>query len=178
MWFLKKFRSAYLFQIAWEKSCDYVLIIYMKKYEIAYIIMQKQSMHIKCKIIYSNLASNIVRSVKTTLYNQNNNTQWYFRIFEAQKRFIVWLKSSRNCSVWFALNYLKTVFSVYLNQSELSNFSMYLIRKVPIKCMCIRSRKIIPVSNLWQIKYRKHPKIKKISIPVWIAECIISDAIR
>ena len=28
--------SAYLFQIAREKSCDYVLIIYMKKYEIAY----------------------------------------------------------------------------------------------------------------------------------------------
>ena len=31
---LKKFTSAYLFQIAWEKSCDYLLlIIYMKKFE-------------------------------------------------------------------------------------------------------------------------------------------------
>ena len=27
---------AYFFQIVPEKSCDYVLIIYMKKYEIAY----------------------------------------------------------------------------------------------------------------------------------------------
>ena len=27
---------AYLFQIAHEKSCDYILIIYMKKYKIAY----------------------------------------------------------------------------------------------------------------------------------------------
>ena len=27
---LKKFTSAYLFQIAREKSCDYILIIYMK----------------------------------------------------------------------------------------------------------------------------------------------------
>ena len=35
-WFLKKFTSAYLFQIAWEKSCDYVLIIYMKKQELDY----------------------------------------------------------------------------------------------------------------------------------------------
>ena len=30
------FTSAYLFQIARENSCDYVLIIYMKKYEIAF----------------------------------------------------------------------------------------------------------------------------------------------
>ena len=32
----KKLTSAYLFQIAREKSCDYVLIIYMEKYEMAY----------------------------------------------------------------------------------------------------------------------------------------------
>ena len=36
LWSLKKFTSPFLFQIAQEKSCDYVLIIYMKKYEIAY----------------------------------------------------------------------------------------------------------------------------------------------
>ena len=36
MWSLKKSISDYLVQIAREKSCDYVLIIYMKKYEIAY----------------------------------------------------------------------------------------------------------------------------------------------
>ena len=30
---LKKFTSAYLFQIAWDKSCDYLLIKYMKKFE-------------------------------------------------------------------------------------------------------------------------------------------------
>ena len=38
-WSLTKwvqFASAYLFQIAREKSCDYVSITYMKKYEIAY----------------------------------------------------------------------------------------------------------------------------------------------
>ena len=36
-WSLKKLTSAYLFRIAKkEKSCDYLLIIYMKKYEIAY----------------------------------------------------------------------------------------------------------------------------------------------
>ena len=29
----RKFTSAYLFQIAQEKSCDYLLIIYMKKIE-------------------------------------------------------------------------------------------------------------------------------------------------
>ena len=38
-WSLTKwvqFTSAYLFQIVQEKSCDYVSITYMKKYEIAY----------------------------------------------------------------------------------------------------------------------------------------------
>ena len=34
---VRKLTSAYLFRIAKkEKSCDYLLIIYMKKYEIAY----------------------------------------------------------------------------------------------------------------------------------------------
>ena len=32
----EKFTSAYLFQIAREISRDYILMIYMKKYEIAY----------------------------------------------------------------------------------------------------------------------------------------------
>ena len=36
LWSLKKCTSAYLFQIAREKSYDYVLIIYMKKYEVGY----------------------------------------------------------------------------------------------------------------------------------------------
>ena len=36
LWSLKKIASGYFFQIAQEKSCDYVLIIYMKKYQIAY----------------------------------------------------------------------------------------------------------------------------------------------
>ena len=46
------------------------------------------------KIIYSNPTSDILRSVKTTAYDQNNNIQWYFHILKAQK-------SSRNDSVWF-----------------------------------------------------------------------------
>ena len=34
LWSLKRFTSAYLFQIVREKSCDYALIISMKKYEV------------------------------------------------------------------------------------------------------------------------------------------------
>ena len=34
--YIKKITHAYLFQIAREKSCDYVLITYMKKHEIIY----------------------------------------------------------------------------------------------------------------------------------------------
>ena len=40
---LKKFTSAYLFQIAREKSCDYLFIIYMKKFE---MVKQKKRMGI------------------------------------------------------------------------------------------------------------------------------------
>ena len=43
LWFLKKFTSAYLFQIAREKSCDYLLIICMKKFE---MVKQKKLRHI------------------------------------------------------------------------------------------------------------------------------------
>ena len=39
----EKFTSAYLFQIAREKSCDYLLIIYMKKYQ---MVQQKKRTHI------------------------------------------------------------------------------------------------------------------------------------
>ena len=71
MWSLKKLKSAYLFQSAREKSCDYVLIIYMKKYEIAYHNYAESN----AKIIYSIPASDIVRSVKTAAKDENNNTQ-------------------------------------------------------------------------------------------------------
>ena len=37
------------------------------------------------KITYSNPASDIVCSFKTTAYNQNDNIQWYFHIFKVQK---------------------------------------------------------------------------------------------
>ena len=47
--------------------------------------MQKQSVHIKCKNNLFKPASDIVCLVKTTMYNQNNNMQWYFHIFKAQK---------------------------------------------------------------------------------------------
>ena len=57
----EKLTSAYLFKSVREKSCDYVLIIYMKKYEIAYHSYAESN----AKIIYSIPASDIVRSVKT-----------------------------------------------------------------------------------------------------------------
>ena len=47
----------------------------MKKYEIAYHCMQKQSARIECENNLLKPASDIVRSVKTTAYDQNNNIQ-------------------------------------------------------------------------------------------------------
>ena len=52
----KNFPHAHLFLIVREKSCDYVLIIYMKKYEIAYHNCAEVKRASSAKIIYSNRA--------------------------------------------------------------------------------------------------------------------------
>ena len=75
MWSLEKFTSAYLFQIARGKSYDFLLIIDMKKHEITYHNYAEARRASSAKIVYSNPASDIVRSVKTTAYDQNNNIQ-------------------------------------------------------------------------------------------------------
>ena len=55
---------------------DYVLIICMKKYEIAYHnYAEAKRAHQVQNIIYSNPAINILRSVKTTAHDQSNNIQ-------------------------------------------------------------------------------------------------------
>ena len=51
-----------------------------EKHEIAYHNYTEAS---SAKVIYSNPASDIVRSVKTTAYDQNNNIKWYFHIFKS-----------------------------------------------------------------------------------------------
>ena len=83
---LWKFTSAYFFQMVREKSCDYVLIIDMKKIRdnLSWLCRSKARAP-SAKIIYSNPASDIVRSVKTTANDQNNNIQRYFHIFKGQK---------------------------------------------------------------------------------------------
>ena len=59
LWSLKKFASAYLFQIAREEA--------------------KRAHYVQKNLFKT------VRSVKTTAYDQNNNVQWYFHIFKARK---------------------------------------------------------------------------------------------
>ena len=57
-----------------------------EKYKIAYHnYAEAKRAHQVQKIIYSNPASDFVRSVKTTAYDQNNNMRRYFHIFNAQK---------------------------------------------------------------------------------------------
>ena len=48
------------------------------------MIMRKQSERIGCKNNLFKPASDIVHSVKTTAYDQNNNIQWHFHNFKAQ----------------------------------------------------------------------------------------------
>ena len=134
MWSLKKFTSAYLFRIAREKPCDYVLVIYMKKNtKQPIIIMQKQSARIKCinNLFKPCIRSKQPRTIKTIIYKD---------IFTSLKRkkLIVRLNSSRNVQSGLLLLCTGlTLFCIelpenciYLHQSELSNFYMYLISKV------------------------------------------------
>ena len=63
-------------KIVRARRADYVLKMYMKKHEIAYLnYAEAKRLHQVQKIIYSNPASDIVRSVKTTVYDQNNSIQ-------------------------------------------------------------------------------------------------------
>ena len=134
MWSLEKFTSAYLFHIAREKLCDYVLVIYMKKNtRQPIIIMQKQSARIKSKnnLFKPCIRSKQPRTIKTIIYKD---------IFTSLKRkkLIVRLNSSRNVQSGLLLLCTGlTLFCIelpenciYLHQSELSNFYMYLISKV------------------------------------------------
>ena len=44
----EKFTSAYLFQIAHEKLCDYLLTIYMKKFRDGITLLPKTTIHTLC----------------------------------------------------------------------------------------------------------------------------------
>ena len=50
LWSLKKCTSAYLLQIAQEKSYDYIIIIYMKKYEIA-PLRNREALTVLCSVV-------------------------------------------------------------------------------------------------------------------------------
>ena len=155
LWSLKKFKSAYFFQIAQEKACDYLLIIYIWRntWQLI-IIMQKQSARIKCKNDFFT-ASYIARSVKTTANDKNNNIQRYFHIFKAQKSSKSgWTVEGIVRSGLLLLCTELTLFCIelpnnfiHLNQSEQSNISMYLISSktslfylIPRYFLCLSSK--------------------------------------
>ena len=115
--------------------------IYSKLHE------KKQSARIKWK---NNLFKS-VRLVKTNAYYQNNNIQWYFHIFKAQKSSksgwtvqgivqsvseslsMKWNRRFRGLTMFvfnFGVGFFCTELPencIYLNQSELSNFFILLI---------------------------------------------------
>ena len=64
LWSLKKFTSAYLFQIEREKSCDYLLMIFMKKLRDR--VNYERYRKLRAKMNYSNAANIITSGVKTT----------------------------------------------------------------------------------------------------------------
>ena len=74
----------------------------MKKYEIAYHNYAEAKRASNAKIIYSNLTSDTVRSVKTTAYDQNNNIPRYFHILSIGNHMI---------SVQFGINKHESIFS-------------------------------------------------------------------
>ena len=58
------------------------LIIYMKKFKLAYR-NYAEAKRIKCKNNLFKPFSDIVRLIKTTAHDQSNNKQWYFHVFKA-----------------------------------------------------------------------------------------------
>ena len=83
---LRKFTSAYLFQIARKKPCDYILMIYIKIRDSWSQLCRSKARALTAKIFHLNPEGDIARSVKTTACDQRNNLRWHFHIFEAQKK--------------------------------------------------------------------------------------------
>ena len=130
----EKFTSAYLFQIAQEKSCDYILTIYMKKCKIAYHnYAEAKRSHQGQKVICSNPAFGQNNRVRSKQY-----IQWYFHILRAQKSSKSGLTVQGIVQSGLLLLGIEiTLFCielpencVYLNQSKLSSFLMYLITEI------------------------------------------------
>ena len=68
-----------------KKLCDYVLIIYMKKYEILLYLCRRKARASSAKIIYSNPTSDIARSVKTTAHDQTIIYNYIFTSLRCKK---------------------------------------------------------------------------------------------
>ena len=182
LWSSKEFTNAYLFQTAREKSCDYVLILHMKKYEIASHNCAEARAS-SAIIFYSDPASSIVRSVKTTAFDQNSNMQWYsVHIFKAQKssnsgytvKGIVQSGLLLLCTE-LTLFYIELPENcIYLYQFELSNFFVYLINKKNINILfCIKIK--FPKLELESCEIgRYHTKSDRMpprtDVSVWIRE--------
>ena len=86
--------SAYLLQIAREKSCDYVLIIYMREYEIIYHNCgeAKRASSEENNLFKPCVRSKQPRTIKTIIYNDIFTSLEY-------KKFRDRLNNSRTCSV-------------------------------------------------------------------------------
>ena len=91
---LKKFTSAYLFQIAWEKSCDYLLIIYMNKFE---MVEQKK----RTRITQSGKNCAIIAPSRARSWFDNKRFDWLSVSF-----FVHWPIRMFALLPFFAFNYL------------------------------------------------------------------------
>ena len=151
MWSLKKLISAYLFQIARENSCDYVLIIYMKKIRDSLSRLCRSKARIKWK-------NNLFKPCKWhCAFGQNNGftikTIIYSDIFTSLRPKKVQLSPVQGI-VQSILLFLCTELTlycielpencIYLKQSELSNFS----------CICLTlSRSVCTLSILFSMHF-------------------------
>ena len=117
----EKFTSAYLFQISQEKSCDYLLIIYMKKFRAGWAEVKHMYHAIREKLCHQLRHPGRVLDLKTKdlighlWVSQNIDQSECLVCF----LFLHWINSFLHC--------LKKN-CTGLNQSEWRNFFMYIIR--------------------------------------------------
>ena len=136
----EKFTSAYLFQIAQEKSCDYLLIIYIKNFE-----MVKQKKRTCIKQSRKNCAIQgvcLISKQKTWLtickflWSLTNQNAWFVSSFCTELTLF--------CTV-FEKNYTA------LNQSKWRNFFMYIIKVENVlllfHCWVIRKQSFLSLAS-------------------------------
>ena len=125
LWSLKKFTNAYLFQIAQEKSYDYVIIIYMKKYEIA-PLTNREALTVHCSVLKHAGSGYSTKEVKGETLDY---VSCFYPLLKCSSRFLRALQQNREKSRLLYLFYNKESVKFPTHSFQFSKQTLFPMRR-------------------------------------------------